>query len=84
MHYVPLRTDTSDLEEKVQYCEANLDHCQRIAQQVGVRVGVGDGFELGLGVGVGIGFEVKAGPTAATRLTAGSVLQHEESGAEPL
>ena len=31
VHYVPIKSDTSDLMEKVAYCERNLQHCENIS-----------------------------------------------------
>lgn len=31
-HYVPIKHDTSDLEEKVNYCEENVATCKKISQ----------------------------------------------------
>jgi hypothetical protein len=33
VHYIPLRPDTSDLEDKVRYCEAHLSQCEAVARE---------------------------------------------------
>jgi hypothetical protein len=33
VHYIPLRLDTSDLEDKVRYCEAHLSQCEAVARE---------------------------------------------------
>ena len=32
VHYVPLKTDTTDILEKIAYCETNVVHCKGIAK----------------------------------------------------
>jgi hypothetical protein len=32
IHYIPIRSDTEDLESKIRFCEANLDFCESVAK----------------------------------------------------
>jgi archaellum component FlaC len=32
VHYVPLKDDTSDLEEKLEWCNSNQEECERIVK----------------------------------------------------
>jgi len=32
VHYVPLRPDFTDLQERVRWCEGNLDACAKISE----------------------------------------------------
>lgn len=37
-HYVPLKDDTSDLEEKIQWCNLNPKECERIVKKAGAYI----------------------------------------------